>query len=136
MLIELSLDGNTVSESNPVRYRQRVIAGMPTLRHLDLKRITDEEKAAAIESCIGIHPLDPIDMAPPIAPGNDQNSLPAPGPLEESGNSRITTSSSAFQLPDPSTIAPAKSESLAMMARAGKVPNTNDIFDVEVSHID
>jgi len=47
-LIELSLDGNPMSDSDPVRYRNRVVAQMTGLRHLDLKRITDEERAAAV----------------------------------------------------------------------------------------
>jgi hypothetical protein len=36
---------------------------MPNLRHLDLKRIIDEEKAAAIEACVGLTPLDPIEVS-------------------------------------------------------------------------
>lgn len=45
-LIELSLDGNPLSEGDPQRYRNQIIMGMTGLRHLDLKRITDEERVA------------------------------------------------------------------------------------------
>jgi hypothetical protein len=47
-LIELSLDGNPLSETDPVKYRAELVHGMTGLRHLDLKRITDEERAAAV----------------------------------------------------------------------------------------
>lgn len=47
-LIELSLDGNPLSEADPPAYRAQIVAGMAGLRHLDLKRITDDERAAAI----------------------------------------------------------------------------------------
>lgn len=62
-LIELSLDGNPLTEDQPIetaegsqvlasetpmRYRQHVIVKIATLKHLDLKRITDEERAAAM----------------------------------------------------------------------------------------
>jgi len=43
-LIELSLDGNPLSEEDPEAYRKAIIAGIPGLRHLDLKRVTDEER--------------------------------------------------------------------------------------------
>eukprot|EP01038_Epipyxis_sp_PR26KG_P016459 gene16459-22450_t len=46
-LIELSLDGNPVSNDNPINYRNNIIVGMAGLRHLDLKRITEEERANA-----------------------------------------------------------------------------------------
>ena len=46
-LIELSLDGNPISETEPARYRSQLILGMPGLRHLDLKRVTDDERASA-----------------------------------------------------------------------------------------
>lgn len=35
---------------------------MPNLRHLDLKRIADEEKSAANEACMGLTPFDPIEV--------------------------------------------------------------------------
>lgn len=43
-LIELSLDGNPVAEADPVKYREHIIRSIPTLKHLDLKRITDEDR--------------------------------------------------------------------------------------------
>lgn len=50
LLIELSLDGNPLSESDPVAYRNKIIGGMASLRHLDLKRITDAERTQAVLS--------------------------------------------------------------------------------------
>eukprot|EP01032_Pedospumella_encystans_P011945 gene11945-13854_t len=57
-LIELSLDGNPISDNSsssssssdsndPIKYRAQLVVGMPGLRHLDLKRITEEERASA-----------------------------------------------------------------------------------------
>ena len=39
-----------------------ILAGMPNLRHLDLKKIADEEKSAANEACMGISPFDPVEV--------------------------------------------------------------------------
>ena len=44
-LMELALDGNPVSTANHETYRRRLVFGISTLRHLDLKRVTDEERA-------------------------------------------------------------------------------------------
>ena len=44
-LLELALDGNPVSSSSPEAYRRRLVYGISTLRHLDLKRVSDEERA-------------------------------------------------------------------------------------------
>lgn len=52
-LIELSLDGNPLSEGDPAGYRAQLILGMPGLRHLDLKRITEEERTAAAAGAVG-----------------------------------------------------------------------------------
>ena len=41
-LMELALDGNPVATADPSTYRAYVIGHIRTLRHLDLKRITDE----------------------------------------------------------------------------------------------
>lgn len=49
-LIELSLDGNPLSEADPAQYRAQLVVGMPGLRHLDLRRVTDEERAAAVQA--------------------------------------------------------------------------------------
>ncbi len=47
-LIELSLDGNPISDSDqPLMYRAQLVVGMPGLRHLDLKRVTEEERVSA-----------------------------------------------------------------------------------------
>ncbi len=43
-LIELSLDGNPITEYDPQMYRAVVVDKLLGLRHLDLKRITEEER--------------------------------------------------------------------------------------------
>lgn len=48
LLIELSLDGNPIADSDHGKYRNEIIASIPGLRHLDLKRITEDERKAAI----------------------------------------------------------------------------------------
>mmetsp|Transcript_19686 Transcript_19686/g.21386 ORF Transcript_19686/g.21386 Transcript_19686/m.21386 type:complete len:902 (+) Transcript_19686:58-2763(+) len=60
-LIELSMDGNPVAELDPVRYRNQIIAHIPSLKHLDLKRITDEERSLAIKA------LNTIQVLPQLA---------------------------------------------------------------------
>lgn len=42
------MDGNPVSEQDSGFYRRTLILNIPTLRHLDLKRISDEERATLI----------------------------------------------------------------------------------------
>ena len=48
-LVELSLDGNPLSESDPTSYRNKIVAGMAGLKHLDLKRITESERTQSIQ---------------------------------------------------------------------------------------
>jgi leucine-rich repeat-containing protein 49 len=43
-LIELSLDGNPISELQPIKYRNNLILNISGLKHLDLKKVTDEER--------------------------------------------------------------------------------------------
>lgn len=43
-LIELCLDGNPLSERDPIHYRQQIVNGIRGLRHLDLKKVTEEER--------------------------------------------------------------------------------------------
>eukprot|EP00602_Paraphysomonas_sp_CaronLab_P009222 CAMPEP_0185034562 /NCGR_PEP_ID=MMETSP1103-20130426/24561_1 /TAXON_ID=36769 /ORGANISM="Paraphysomonas bandaiensis, Strain Caron Lab Isolate" /LENGTH=848 /DNA_ID=CAMNT_0027571271 /DNA_START=69 /DNA_END=2615 /DNA_ORIENTATION=- len=47
-LIELSLDANPIAESNPVEYRQMIIGRIPSLKHLDLRRVLDEERTMSL----------------------------------------------------------------------------------------
>ncbi|KAJ8598932.1 hypothetical protein CTAYLR_009842 [Chrysophaeum taylorii] len=50
-LMELSMDGNPVASDDPRAYRRQVVERIPTLKHLDLKRITDSERrAVALEA--------------------------------------------------------------------------------------
>jgi leucine-rich repeat-containing protein 49 len=44
-LLELALDGNPVAQE--AGYRQVVLDNLKGLRHLDLKRVTDEERRVA-----------------------------------------------------------------------------------------
>lgn len=54
-LIELSLDGNPVADADPTKYRQYIISTITTLKHLDLKRINDDERIAPFDSSLDIH---------------------------------------------------------------------------------
>ncbi len=45
-LTELALDGNAVA-LDP-KYRMSVIEALPSLRHLDLKRVSEEERRQAM----------------------------------------------------------------------------------------
>ena len=47
-LMELSLDGNPVALNDAAAYRRHLIDSIRTLRHLDLKRVTDQERRAAV----------------------------------------------------------------------------------------
>ena len=47
-LMELSLDGNAVASHDPPAYRRELLDRIRSLRHLDLKRITDGERRAAV----------------------------------------------------------------------------------------
>ena len=50
-LMELSLDGNPIALKDPTAYRRFAVDRLKTLRHLDLKKITDaESRAVAVHS--------------------------------------------------------------------------------------
>jgi Leucine-rich repeat (LRR) protein len=66
-LIELSMDGNPVTEHDPVKYRNQVISHIPSLKHLDLKRITDEERS------LGIKSLNNQQVVPQLSLFKDEN---------------------------------------------------------------
>lgn len=125
MLIELSLDGNPISSSNAARYRQRVIAAMPYLRHLDLKRISDEEKAQAVESCIGVSPIDPIDSSivesSEVLADSKKSGRNTPSPIPIDLPVKITPPSE-----------PAPVESLTVLSRTGRISHSNELFELEV----
>lgn len=66
-LIELSLDGNPLAELDPTSYRQSIIVRIPGLRHLDLKRVSEEERIEAQQSqSAAIGPLSVLPLS-----GND-----------------------------------------------------------------
>jgi Leucine-rich repeat (LRR) protein len=151
LLIELSLDGNPISEHDNNAYRVRVIAGMPSLRHLDLKRITDEERACAItafsaleETADGLletrageadegavtnlssksllttgRPKSPGSSIPAVGSSKSLLSLAADAANGHMLNNEISTSSSFHG-------------GLAALARAGKLPSSQSLFDLEI----
>ena len=120
-LIELSLDGNPIADRD--RYRRRIIRGMPGLRHLDLKRITEEERAAAAE--------DPdaekrqVDMDIQVIPPSPSNIIP---PLvkevevekEEEGGDKDDVS--------PVIVTP---PAILELARQGRLPPSPPVFHLE-----
>ncbi len=77
-LIELSLDGNPLSDADPVRYRSQVVQGMAGLRHLDLKRVTEEERAAVNATQTATH-------SAPLARSSEQSPVRRPAGVAELG---------------------------------------------------
>ena len=127
-LIELSLDGNPLSTMDSTAYRNKVIGRMTGLRHLDLQRITEDERAAAAQA----HLLERAELEaaaeggmglPP--PGNDPNAPGMPpghagwpqGSLHEGGGNFLKNEDS---------------EGLASLARTGRVPSAQSLFDLEL----
>ena len=53
-LLELSLDGNPLSNKNPVQYRAQIVSMILSLNHLDLKKITPEERKECKNSFSGV----------------------------------------------------------------------------------
>jgi len=56
-LIELSMDGNPISEQDTAYYRNTLIANIQTLRHLDLKRVSDEERLSLSQNQPSANPI-------------------------------------------------------------------------------
>ena len=131
-LIELSLDGNPISDSDPAVYRAKIISGMSGLRHLDLKRISDEERVAAgssrkaVEQELGWKESD--DAAGPVG-------SVLTGDLDTSLLHNIDAdSASRFGESDVRDIShdSGQMRGIAALARSGKVPNSQSLFDVEL----
>ena len=126
-LIELSLDGNPLSTTDTAAYRNKVIGGMPGLRHLDLQRITDEERTQAAQAQLqaeaehnGIGDLLP--GLPP--PGADPNSPGVPpGHMNWPQGSLHGDMGGLQQTED---------EGLASLARTGRVSSAQSLFDLEL----
>jgi hypothetical protein len=183
LLIELSLDGNPISDpdvnvsnannggsssssrdnSTTVNsYRVRVIAGMPSLRHLDLKRITDEERAsavatfsqmaldeaAALDGQLGLDSSTPTDETAASTTGTLTSIAPRSGRPRSPGGlmGGIMSARSLMALENPNSnggIAHSASPDLASpfhgggaglaaLARAGKLSPSQPMFDLEI----
>ncbi len=124
-LIELSLDGNPLSAMDSAAYRNKVIGGMPGLRHLDLQRITDEERGAAAQAQLR-------ERAEQATAGREGDiGLPPPGydPNEPGTHPGLTgwpqgSHEGSKQVEDE--------EGLASLARTGRVPAAQSLFDLEL----
>ncbi len=118
-LIELSLDGNPLSEADAVAYRAKIIAGIPSLRHLDLKRVSDEERALAgpsrkiVEAELGWH--------------NDESEFVIGNADAEANNGRSFLPDAEEQQEGGG-----QNRGMAALARAGRIPATQSLFDLEL----
>jgi hypothetical protein len=139
-LIELSLDGNPMSEADPTLYRSKIVSTMQGLRHFDLKRVTDEERVLAIpvkkivekelgwvtEEDTGTNDdanQNEVDaMKNHTLPNDSDASF-----RSESGNGTGFKSFDGFNGGDLSP-----NRGIAALARAGRVPASHSMFDLEL----
>ena len=133
-LIELSLDGNPMSEGDPAQYRAKIISGMPGLRHLDLKRVTDEERILAapskkaVEQELGWNESE--DDAGALCGDADAIALRNFNmqAMGEDGAGRLGDSD--FRGGDGAD--GGQIRGIAALARTGKVPSSHSLFDLEL----
>ena len=132
LLVELSLDGNPISDVDPLGYRNKLIANITSLKHLDLKKISDEERLLAIRE---------ITMSLSIHNNNTNNTN------NDNENQSINEISMPIQqgyatdgaitndITDPKKwkIADSLSQGMISLARSGKLSSlTQSMFDLEV----
>lgn len=113
-LLELTLDGNPISEDGNSMYRVEIITRMPNLKHLDLKRITDEERLCA-KSALTTYNLEimtPAGLTHDVAP--TEISVSAAETVERPSRPQISNSYYA-------------------LARLGRLNPSNSVFEIEVS---
>jgi len=151
-LIELSLDGNPLSEADPTSYRNKVVGGMAGLRHLDLKRITDAEKAQALQALSIAKEQEAANQtaaqlttsvgeipAGLSVPQGAENWNDTPGLVVEPGGWVVPmTSGGAMggaekKANGEGAVGDASSNSgLAALARSGRISSAHSLFDLEV----
>ena len=150
-LVELSLDGNPLSESDPSFYRNKIVAGMAGLRHLDLKRITESERSQA-QQILSLSGFKDAEATPAPPEGNvqatthdnsstnpasenptmsaqsvgggDKWTANAEGPTDEGRDANNGADSQ-----DSIT-----NSGLAALARAGRISAQHCMIDLEVRH--
>ena len=129
-LIELSLDGNPLSEGDTAQYRAKIISGIPSLRHLDLKRVSDEERVLAlparklVEAELGWNEddSDTITGIQGEANGNHLRMHPdSEGANRLGEDMRMGGEDGGYQ-----------NRGMAALARAGRIPATQCLFDLEL----
>jgi hypothetical protein len=148
-LIELSLDGNPLSEADPTSYRNKVVGGMAGLRHLDLKRITDAERTQALHALSSAKEQEAANQtaaqlvtlvgeipAGLSIPQSAENWSDTPGLVVEpggwvvpmgSGGSLAEKKGNSESAGDSSS-----SSGLAALARSGRISSAHSLFDLEV----
>eukprot|EP01039_Chlorochromonas_danica_P010588 gene10587-11734_t len=77
-LIELSLDNNPLAEKDAVLYRLTVLSKLSALKHLDLKRVTDEERAQVQQSLLLRSNSDGESVDPALKTSNEKNGKEEP----------------------------------------------------------
>ena len=123
-LLELSLDGNPIIEANVdiSEYRYEIIKRIAGLRHLDLKRITEEERVAA-KNFKSNNPT----LIPDISSENLSN-------LQKGFEDNL--SSEDYNTNTESSITLARNvHSFYNLAKLGKIGSSSSFFEVEVSLI-
>lgn len=133
-LIELSLDGNPVAEADAASYRTKVIGGMPGLRHLDLQRISEEDRAAATQAEALRREMESAEAGEGFNGGEAGEG----GAEDGEGNARGGAQQHA-DWPEGSVLGgmhhfnkPGDSEGLASLARSGRVSAAQSLFDLEL----
>jgi len=133
-LIELSLDGNPLSEGDAAQYRAKIISGLSGRRHRDLKRVTEEERTLAapakkaVEQELGWNESE--DSAGALSALTDAVAL-------RNFNSQAAGDDGAGRLGDPGFKTAdgadgGQARGIAALARTGKVPASHSLFDLEL----
>ena len=126
-LIELSLDGNPLSEEDPLLYRRKIIAGMRGLRHLDLKRITEEE----IEFADQHEKVITQDFG--LSKDDGEGKIDSRFMTSENGesdyNNELNGSLNGHGFNAGKDLS---NHGIAALARAGRVPSSHSLFDLEL----
>jgi Leucine-rich repeat (LRR) protein len=112
-LLELTLDGNPISDDGNSMYRVEIITRMPNLKHLDLKRITDEERLCAKSA---------------LTTFNLEFSAPA-GCAYDTAPTEVSALAETVERPPRPQI----SNSYYALARLGRLNPSSSVFEIEVS---
>lgn len=129
-LIELSLDGNPVAEADATAYRNKVIGDMPGLRHLDLQRISEEDRAAATQAEALARAQEMEATNGEDGMGAGAGSMGGDGMDGRARGQHADWAESAVH--GMHHFNQGDSEGLASLARSGRVSAAQSLFDLEL----